>query len=193
MTRKETIAQYPSLDSQNIMQLTAQKQPHKTNYMLSANTIATTTYRIQLGSSIPANTNGSSQQNLKQLHNKLLSVGGYDTLLPDLEEDYSNIITYGQLWDNLAMHLIKGRPSQCHSNTADLWYNNRDSYQHTNFIAVACTGYALSDDGLWRQHSWLIQAKARANVLIETTEKRLAYFGFAMTYEQANQFARDNF
>ena len=35
------------------------------------------------------------------------------------------------------------------------------------------TGYALSDDGLWRQHTWGLLR----NGVLETTEVRLRYFG----------------
>jgi hypothetical protein len=51
-------------------------------------------------------------------------------------------------------------------------------------VAVA-TGYALSDDGLWRQHSWGM----RRDAIIETTEARVLYFGFLMQEADANSFA----
>jgi hypothetical protein len=48
------------------------------------------------------------------------------------------------------------------------------------------TGFALSDDGMWRPHSWL---RASSGTLIETTEQRVAYYGFAFDDEGAELFA----
>ena len=38
------------------------------------------------------------------------------------------------------------------------------------------TGYALSDDGLWRSHSWVLTKKR----IIETTVSRVKYLGLAL-------------
>jgi hypothetical protein len=50
------------------------------------------------------------------------------------------------------------------------------------------TGWALSDDGLWRQHSWILRGKT----VIETTETRVRYFGVTLTDAEAEQFWNDN-
>jgi hypothetical protein len=42
-------------------------------------------------------------------------------------------------------------------------------------ISIA-TGYALSDDGLWRQHSWGILREG----VLETTKVRVKYFGILL-------------
>lgn len=55
---------------------------------------------------------------------------------------------------------------------------------HENIVAiikkhpkyVAWTGLALSDDGIWRIHSWVTDEHMR---IIETTTPRIKYFGFA--------------
>jgi hypothetical protein len=41
-------------------------------------------------------------------------------------------------------------------------------------------------------YSWVIHIRPRKNQVIETTVGRVAYFGFAMTPEEANQFYFDN-
>ena len=125
-----------------------------------------------------------------ELHRRLLDIGGVETCFPGYEEDINNILEYGQTWDVLTTQLKRGEPSQCHRNAANLWHNNRNS---KTFRLIMCTGYALSNDGVWRQHSWLIQAKPRANVLIETTVPRIAYHGFAMTTEIAKEFEEENY
>ena len=46
------------------------------------------------------------------------------------------------------------------------------------------TGYALSDDGLWRSHSWVVTDE----VLYETTVARELYFGIELEEEEALWF-----
>ena len=74
------------------------------------------------------------------------------------------------------------RSSMCHQNVAAVWKSRR-----FGIIGVA-TGYALSEDGLWRQHSWGL---LRDGVL-ETTEARLNYFGILLQNAGADYFAERN-
>lgn len=68
--------------------------------------------------------------------------------------------------------LTKMQDSKCHDNCVDLYLLNK-----TNRIF---TGYALSDDGLWRFHSWIID---KDDIIIETTKERLIYVGYESTSE----------
>jgi len=74
------------------------------------------------------------------------------------------------------------KSSSCHQNVAFLWTKRK-----FGIVGIA-TGYALTDDGLWRQHSWGI---LRDGVL-ETTEARLKYFGIVLQGERADFFAANN-
>jgi hypothetical protein len=56
-------------------------------------------------------------------------------------------------------------------------------------LAAIVTGWALSEDGIWRQHSWGIDWKGR---LVETTLPRTRYFGVYMVRETANEFSAAN-
>jgi len=76
---------------------------------------------------------------------------------------------------------IEGLASQCHANTAALWLGDE--------IEGIATGYALSSDGLWRQHSWGLDGQGR---IVETTEERIAYFGFELSFEEAQDFVEAN-
>lgn len=116
----------------------------------------------------------------------LLSFGGEDVCFLGCEEDAENILRYGQFWFGKSLRMMKGRPNRCHANAANLWNNNKD-------LTRICTGYALSPDGLWRQHSWLVHLKERSNQIVETTVPRVGYFGFCMTQEQCAKFARQNY
>jgi len=113
-----------------------------------------------------------------ELQDRLLSLGGVETCLPNIEEDLKIILERGQVWygDNVAFK--KGEKSQCHNNSAYLWDVNREK------VRIA-TGYALSeDDGIWRQHSWAIWNKPRKNKVVETTNPRVLYYGVVLTEEE---------
>jgi hypothetical protein len=69
-----------------------------------------------------------------------------------------------------AVRHVDGDASECHGNTAALWIRAEAD-------AIG-TGYALSDDGLWRQHSWGVDADG---TVVETTERRVAYVGVVLT------------
>lgn len=128
---------------------------------------------------------------LYALHRILLEIGGSETCLADIEEDIDKLLERGRYYPGRSK-MMPGRPSQCHANSANLWLANRDARD----IRI-CTGYALSGDGMWRQHTWLVDryqtAAQHRTRIIETTTKRVAYFGFEFTDDEATEFAEDNF
>lgn len=124
-------------------------------------------------------------EHLFELKARLLDFAGEAVCLPGYEEDLENILEYGQFWLGYNAERIPGEPCQCHENSALLWRENRD-------ITNICTGYALSEDGMWRQHSWLIHRKPRSNKIVETTRPRVLYYGFALTPEMCEEFADEN-
>lgn len=123
------------------------------------------------------------------LHNVLLAIGGSETCFPDFEPDMDAILARGKYYPGRS-RMMKGQPSQCHRNSCELWENN-----YKELDVAICTGYALSLDGMWRQHSWLVWRKEGEDkeTIIETTQKRVAYYGFEMTEEEAKEFCRENF
>ena len=72
--------------------------------------------------------------------------------------------------------------SGCHQNLSRLWEKKRNG-----LIGIG-TGYALSGDGLWRQHSWGV---GRLGV-VETTQGREKYFGRLLQGNDAELFAKAN-
>lgn len=78
------------------------------------------------------------------------------------------------------LRLVNGRPRECHSNVARKWVS-----QKVKRLSVV-TGYCLDGDGLWRRHSWMVDAAGRVT---ETTSRRVAYFGIRLDAEQADLFA----
>lgn len=120
-----------------------------------------------------------------ELKNRLLSFAGDAICLPKYEEDLENILKYGQFWLGYNAEKVTGEACKCHSNSARIWMDNKE-------ITNICTGYSLSADGMWRQHSWLIHRKARSNRIVETTQPRVLYYGFAMTPEMCEEFVSEN-
>lgn len=96
------------------------------------------------------------------------------------EEDLHDILARGVFLRGYNAMFMPGEACRCHANSAYLWDVNRK----TMLIA---TGYALSRDGMWRQHSWCVSRKS--NRVIETTEKRLLYYGFIMTDRESERNA----
>lgn len=133
---------------------------------------------------------GSEKGRAKEiaLINKIRSFGGHEVCMPHIEEDVDKLMSRGQLWYGDITRLMQGDPSQCHRNSCYLWEENIKEHE----VAIA-TGYALSKDGMWRQHSWLMHRKHRSVEIIETTEIRVAYFGYVMTCDEAILFCEGNF
>ena len=125
------------------------------------------------------------------LHRILLSIGGRETVFPSFEEDMDAILSRGRYYKGTS-RMMRGRANHCHSNVCNLWEAN-----HADKDVSIATGYALSPDGLWRQHSWLVQryrtATQNRTRIIETTEKRLCYYGFEMTNAEAEEFCQNNY
>jgi len=110
---------------------------------------------------------------------KLLSIGGLE-IVPREELDVEKILSRGKLIEK-PVKLTGDPSSRCHSNSARIWYNNQDDCR-------IVTGWALSDDGLWRQHTWVIVG----DDLLETTSERLKYFGFILNEMESLNFAYSN-
>lgn len=154
---------------------------------------------LEDGSSLPDFTEGSGQYHdrsekeyseFQQLHAILLAIGGGETCFPCLEEDMTAILERGYYRKGTSKMMV-GRACQCHANVCELWERN-----HKDHDIRICTGYALSQDGMWRQHSWLVHYYKTATQnrvrVVETTTKRVAYYGFEMTDEEAKEFCENN-
>ncbi len=74
----------------------------------------------------------------------------------------------------------------CHSNSAYLYHKNPKKYK-------IVTGYGLSEDFVWRCHSWLVEPLKNGQFkVVETTLPRIAYYGYILTDEEALEFVLDN-
>lgn len=120
-----------------------------------------------------------------RLRDKLLSFGGDEACMVLYDQDEPNIMERGQLFVGTGIKYRKGLPSQCHYNSSLLWEANKGRCQ-------IATGYALSEDGMWRQHTWVVQPMTVKYRIWETTVGRIAYFGFILTDEECEEFFREN-
>ncbi len=117
-----------------------------------------------------------------ELFDVLLSTGGY-AVAAQVEQDITKILDRAELQDGRGAKLMRGRPISCHSNAALLWAENRDH-------SVIVTGWAMSADGVWRQHSWV--KHLGTGKIYETTEKRVLYYGFALMPDEVELFYDEN-
>lgn len=118
---------------------------------------------------------GLKQPEIKLLRKVLLSLGGDEMVAPpgDFERDLEALLKLGHVTAG-PVRLKVMKTSNCHGNIQELW--NREA----KGLVALCTGYALSDDGLWRQHSWGILREG----VLETTEPRAKYFGVVYAPER---------
>jgi hypothetical protein len=118
-----------------------------------------------------------------ELENRLLELGGTVAILFQPDYHVSELLTQGRYFPGAGALFCRGRMSACHENVSML-------YLLTNGQIRIATGYALSPDGLWRRHSWGV-TDIDGHV-IETTVRRLRYFGFVVSDTEAIPFILGN-
>ncbi len=123
-----------------------------------------------------------NQPKLAELKRLLLKMGG-DFLVapPKPDSDLAWLLRSGFFMRGPVTLKIMAT-SACHQNTATIWKSRK-----FGVVGIA-TGYALSRDGLWRQHSWGVVRDG----LLETTVRRTKYFGILLQGSHADRFAKRN-
>lgn len=113
---------------------------------------------------------------LAKLHALLLKHGGEEAIVGSQTfpaEEIQRLLTRGKYWDGKAK-FKKMRAINCHGNSRCLMEQG---------LGEVANGFALSKDGLWRPHSWLVTPTG----LIETTVPRAAYFGAVLTKDEVEK------
>jgi len=120
-----------------------------------------------------------NHENLLPLRTKLLQIDGKE-VVPMEEIHLEMLLNKGKIinYSNITK-IDGGRPSKCHQNSVILYEQNEE-------ITHIGTGWCLSDDGLWRQHSWCMIN----DEIIETTTKRNIYFGVLLNGNKAKKFIK---
>lgn len=122
------------------------------------------------------------QPELEVLRRLLLGLGGVHLVAPPSPDAaLPLLIDAGFVMAGPVMRRTMNK-SQCHRNVAEIWAEN----QH-ELVGIG-TGYSLSDDGLWREHSWGLRREG----ILETTVSRVKYFGLLLQHADADSFATAN-
>jgi hypothetical protein len=116
---------------------------------------------------------------LKGLQERLLSLAGDWVALQD-EPDLKALLERGRVF-NGKIFLMHMKQCKCHRNCAEFWEKNQKNFK-------IATGWALSEEGIWRQHTWLL----RGNAIVETTMKRIMYYGIVLDGIEASNFAEQH-
>ena len=116
--------------------------------------------------------------NAEKLEKMLLAFGGNTAYIDNSDPDFDNYFLRGLFIDRPSDIIVQGEMCQCHKNSIMLWKTHKKKYK-------MMTGYALSEKGTWHQHSWLIDENNR---IIETTEKRVKYFGYVLNSLESETF-----
>lgn len=108
--------------------------------------------------------------NAEPLKRKLLAIGGQAVCVLGKRrehDDYSKLLKNGQFVLGSNIKMWKLADGRCHQNV---------EYIITRWPHFeGFTGYALSQDGVWRYHSWVFDPVR--DFIRETTEPRLIYYG----------------
>ncbi|MCK9435357.1 MAG: hypothetical protein M0R32_11265 [Candidatus Cloacimonetes bacterium] len=166
--------------NQKIFSIPANWRRNKTAYLDPTQKGALDQHREEMLKSM----NPEEREKHEELERRLLLLGGV-RVCSTWEEDIDQILARAEAYKGTKSRRQKGRPCRCHQNSAALWRKN----QYRMRIA---TGWALSRDGIWRQHSWVVELlvnwDSSGYQIIETTERRLVYYGFVMDSDECHEF-----
>lgn len=114
----------------------------------------------------------------RKFFEKLMSIGGEHVsfqLYNGRIHRVNQLLKKGRLWSDRRSVLRRGEPRHCHSNAAEYWAGSGGRLQ-------IATGYALSDDDAWHEHTWNLSP---SDTVLESTEPRAAYFGIILTLDES--------
>jgi hypothetical protein len=101
----------------------------------------------------------------RKLREKLLSIGGEEVNVRGVPPyELARLVKRGEMWPGKGSKFVRMEPIRCHQNSLALWEAGKGDIAN---------GFALSPDGLWREHSWVVSGDR----VIETTVRRVAYYG----------------
>ena|SRR5258708_19081807 len=119
-----------------------------------------------------------TQPSILDLRKKLLDIGGEEIVALPPESGLDPFVPILAELGEVMPYAVKFRQmeaSRCHYNVERLIREKK--------LGAMGTGYCLSDDGLWRNHSWGLKQTRNRLVIIETTVPREIYFGVPVPRE----------
>ena len=129
--------------------------------------------------------NKNTEDKGDKLKSKLLSFGGENVKLGlDTDEELDRMLNDGVLFNVDVVNLKARGFGQCHRNVADKY--KRFSFGGFKIV----TGYALSGEGTWFQHSWGLGSTGK---IMETTSNKYdMYYGYVLNEEESDEFCFNN-
>lgn len=117
---------------------------------------------------------------------KLLQHGGEAAQRPICDPQIGAVFDRGVLFE-CPQVLVRGTPNECHANAGELWMRREGAIS-------LCTGYALTAEGIWMQHSWCVTTGDQEKKLIlETTPVEWEkHFGCVLDEQESFIFAMAN-
>jgi hypothetical protein len=122
------------------------------------------------------------EKQMEKVESVLLGIGGTRVVGMGVNWYAGKLAEHGRQFRTNGLRAKIGRASCCHGNVAELFFSPR--YQNAHIV----NGYGLSDDGIWRHHSWLLHQGR----IIETTKARKVYYGYQLTNDEAIPFCWRN-
>lgn len=125
---------------------------------------------------------GHFPQEAARLSERLLGHGGERALVDASDPDTPLVLDRGSHVSGRRARMFSGsRTNHCHGNCARVW-------RAGSWPGSIATGYALSE-GRWVPHSWMV----KDGTVWETTPvRRDAYYGYALSPQEADRFALEN-
>ena len=121
-----------------------------------------------------------------RMEKKLLQHGGESAQRPGCDPQIGAVLDRGSLFSGRQVR-VRGTPNECHANAGELWM------QHEGAISL-CTGYALTKEGIWLQHSWCVTTvDHEKRLILETTEVDWEkHFGCVLDEQESFRLAMAN-
>jgi hypothetical protein len=116
---------------------------------------------------------------MEQLAWSILEHGGVCIILEPRDPQLSILCERGEVFGVKNRKSTRRKSCNCHQNSAQLW----DDYKP---LLEIVTGYALTNDGLWRQHTWC--RRVEDGKIFETTVARDLYYGVRLTQKESKAF-----
>ena len=123
----------------------------------------------------------TKNEQIEDLKVKLLAIGG-NRVSPQPDPHIDIVLARGRAFETKGRKRLRDELHRCHT-VAALYYARHYALGHGGTCEI-CTGYALSDNGMWRPHSWAWDGRR----VIEPNIEPVLYFGTILGTQEAGHF-----
>lgn len=115
------------------------------------------------------------------LQEKVLSFGGDMVFLRTERYVNENFIQHAQVWHGDKVEALGGSYE-----TSDTFLSILAKMEEKQENIYVAKGFALQKNGIWMEHTWLLEEKEGETILIDPCTSHLLYLGDVYTKEQTN-------